>query len=113
MKYIAFVFATLVSLSARADCNANGCTGPANKIFDRYYLTAMQDGQVYLKIKMDSTPLDCTLKEGSYMTIMSSHPLFKEIYSTLLSASLTDKSMYVRIKNGSSDCEVSYIMYYL
>lgn len=45
------------------------------------------------------------------MTLMSSHPLFEEIYSTLLAASAMDRNIYVRIKNQSSVCEITYVTF--
>ena len=116
MKFIVlFLFLILSSNSFAAGCNASGCTGKPSELFSNYYLTSFADGRVYLHMKdnISKQNMDCSLAEGVYATLMSNHPLFKEIYSSLLSATAMDRQVHMRIKNGSSNCEVAYVRLYM
>ena len=97
-----------------AECNNHGCTGKPSELFSNYYQTGSSDGKVYLQLKSEfKSSLGCTLAEGHYITLLSSHPLFKEIYSTLLSASAMDRKVYIRTVDGSSICQVIYTRIYM
>ncbi|MEW6995209.1 hypothetical protein AADZ84_13185 [Colwelliaceae bacterium MEBiC 14330] len=113
MKYIILLLLMVYSSQGLANCIERGCSGIASELFDRYYLSPAGGGQLRLKLKVDSSKLDCSLAEGKYMTLMASHPLFEEIYSSLLTASVSKKKVFVRIDQGSDNCQVSYLMYYL
>ncbi len=98
--------------NAYAGCDANGCVTSATDPMKRIYLTGMSDGQVYIEPPSGKENLDCTLRENIYLTLKSAHPLFKETYSALLAGATAEKKMYIRIKNGSANCEVAYVMVY-
>lgn len=113
MKYITAALLLLISSTALGVCDADGCTGKPSELFSSILVAASDGGRVYLQAPADKANLDCTLREGKYVTLLPTHILFKEVYSALLTAVATDKLIYVRIKNGSSVCEVSYIKMYL
>lgn len=104
-----FLFA---SVNIYASCTANGCTADQTDPIKMIYLTSISDGQVYIEAPSGKENLDCTLTEGRFMVLYSSHPLFKETYSTMLAAVLANKKLFIRIKNGSAKCEVAYVQYF-
>ncbi|GAB2503999.1 hypothetical protein GCM10008940_02160 [Microbulbifer agarilyticus] len=53
--------------------------------------------------------INCTLKEGHYLTLKNDHTLFSEIYSALLAIKLSDETVRIRIVEESTSCEISYI----
>lgn len=118
MNTVKIVFAVfLMSLSVSAvslSCSNISCSGLPDELFSNYYLSGEENGKVFLQVKggVPSQNLDCSLAEGVYITLKSAHPLFKEIYSTLLSASAIGSKVYIRVKTGTQDCEVAYIRFY-
>lgn len=96
--------------SAYAGCDANGCTATPSDPLKRIYLTSISDGQIYIEPPSGKENLDCTLRENQYLTLRSSHPLFKETYSALLAGATANNRIYMRIKNGSAICEIAYVM---
>ena len=104
----------LASLNASAGCDVNGCSGKGNDVVVSTYVTSHSSGRIYLQAPASTrNNLDCDLVEGNYMTLSGNHPLFKESYSTILTALSTNKTLFVRIKNGSPICEVNYVRMYL
>ncbi|WP_394201657.1 hypothetical protein [Marinagarivorans algicola] len=116
MRFIVAMIALTFSLDAfSAGCTAQGCTGKPSELFSNYYLTGSEDGRIFFHMRddVDKQKMNCTLVEGAYATLMSTHPLFKEIYSSLLSASAMDRAVYIRVKGGSSKCEIAYVRLYM
>ena len=113
MKFIVLIVLILSSIHSFANCTKNACSGVGKEVLLSIYPTGWSDGRVYIQGPSDRSNLDCTLEEGNYMTLMSTHPLFKEIYSTVLTAISTQKPLTIRIKNGSANCEVSYVRMFL
>lgn len=111
-KYGALVFSLVFAGSAYAGCDANGCVATSSDPVKRIYLTSISDGQIFIEPPSGKENLDCTLRENQFLTLRSSHPLFKETYSALLSGAMAGKDMRIRIKNGSATCDVAYIMVY-
>lgn len=104
---------TLILLSkvAYASCTATGCEYTSADTLSNLYLSAV-DGRIYIPAASNSGALDCTMVEGKYVTLLPSHPLFKEIYSALLMGVASDKKIYLRINNGSPICQVAYARIY-
>jgi len=115
MSHKLYVIFILLFLSARvhSECSANGCDIDQSDPIKRIYLTSLSDGQVYIDAPSGKESLDCTLAEGKFLVLKSTHPLFKETYSTILAAVMANKKMYIRIRNGSSKCEIAYVQLYL
>lgn len=93
-----------------AACDVNGCTANSSDPVKRIYLTSISDGRIYIEPPLGRENLGCTLEENNYLVLRSSHPLFKETYSALLSGAVAGKGMYIRIKNGSAGCEIAYVV---
>lgn len=89
-----------------------GCNVTSDDPIKRIYLTHLADGQIYIEPPSGKGNLDCTLTENKFLVLRSSHPLFKETYTALLSGGMAGKKMYIRIKNGSASCEVTYVQIY-
>ncbi len=96
---IALLFTGLVN----GECAENGC----NTTIKRLYATGLE-GSVYIKITDSVEPLNCTPRETSYLTLKTTHPLFKEIYSMMLTATVSKSPVRVRMIDNSPICEVSY-----
>lgn len=96
--------------NAYAGCDAIGCSTSPTDPIKRIYLTGISDGQVYIEPPSGKENLNCTLRENMYLTLKSTHPLFKETYSALLAGATAEKKMYIRIHSGSTNCEVAFVM---
>jgi hypothetical protein len=101
------------SINVYATCGADSCTADQTDPIKRIYLTNLSDGQIYIEAPSGKENLDCTLAEGKFMVLTASHPLFKETYSTILAAVMANKKLLIRIRNGSTKCEVAYVQLYL
>lgn len=91
---------------AFAACDSRGCTTTIKRI----YATAIADGKVFLEPA--DNPLNivnCSPRENIFFILSKSHPLFNEIYSMALSAMMTKTEVRMRIVEGSSGCELSYM----
>ena len=112
MKILVFALAlTLSSINVFAECAANACSGVGKDVLNSVYPNG--SGNIYLQAGTNKGALDCDLVEGQYMVLKSDHPLFEEAYSTILTALVSQKTLVVRIKNGSPICEVSYVRMYM
>lgn len=98
---------SMFSIKCMAGCDSRFCSGIQDEVIKSVYPT--QGGKVYLEAPADKANLNCTLVEGYYMVLDPSHPLFKEIYSTVLTAMTAGKQFQVRIVENSSDCRVAYV----
>lgn len=112
MKKILIALTMLVYASGvQAVCNSTGCIGVGEQVVTILYPN--HTGNVYIGGPVDRANLNCTLVEGAYMVLKggtSGHPLFKELYSAILSGMMAGKKMHIRITEGTPDCEVTYVM---
>lgn len=89
-----------------ASCSPQACV---TKI-KRLYLTGGTSGSILvMPTEVAQGYVNCTLKEGHYLTLKNDHPLFSEIYSTLLAIKIAEKNVRIRIVEESNNCEISYI----
>lgn len=91
--------------AALADCNSTFCT----TTIDRIHNTNLPDGVVHIQIADSIAPLSCTAEQGVFLSLKTSHPLFDEIYSTLLAATIANSYVRVSTEANSSDCKVNYV----
>ena len=93
-----------------AECSAERCVGLADNIIKLIYLGS--SGNIYIQGPADSNNLNCSLHGKKYMTLKGGtnpHPLFKEIYSTILTGVSLNKNLVLRVIVGSTNCEITYI----
>jgi hypothetical protein len=102
---------TLLSFNVFSACSANSCSGVGKNALISVYPNS--SGNIYLQAGAGKENLDCKLIEGHYMVLKSDHPVFEAAYSTILTALSSQKSLTVRIKNGSPICEVSYVRMFM
>jgi hypothetical protein len=98
-----------VSRTAAADpCSGNFCK---NTTISRLYPGGdVNDPRVFIMPKDAGQQfLNCTPVSGVYVTLKVTHPLFAESYAALLDATTNNKKVWLRVKDGSPDCELAYI----
>ena len=95
--------------SAYAGCNATECVGKINKL----YMTA--GGTLYVGTDGDEKSLNCAAGAGNggvsgvYMSLKEGDVGKNAMYSLLLTAKTTGKSVKIRVQEGSADCRVLYV----
>lgn len=104
-----FIFLIVISfpLLSKAGCTSTGCTSTIKRI----YLTGRSPAQVLIQPSENlNGRVDCTPVETKYLTLHASHPLFKEIYSTLLASHIANEEVWLRVASGSNDCRIVYLV---
>ncbi len=96
---------TIYVTKAQAACSPNACEAPIDQ------LMPFADGHVRVWLDADMSPLDCTLTGDGATVITASDPGAENIYSFLLSASLANRNVFVRITNGSNPCSIGYVKF--
>ncbi|WP_395377521.1 hypothetical protein [Marinicella sp. W31] len=100
---VLILMTTVVFNTAMAGvCGVNSCNGKTNLLY------VNPNTKIYVKVDADTSPLNCTLVNGS-MTLLKTNPMQSEIYSMLLSANLADREVKLRIKDNSGICELLYV----
>ncbi len=84
-------------------CNNTGCISTISLL----YTTA--NGPVYIGTPQDEKLANCTPVKNVYFTLNTNSKNAQEIYSTLLAAYMAGKKVKLRIIEGSSNCELSYV----
>lgn len=94
---------TLAAQPANAECSATGCE---NARILQLYTEA--NGNIYVQLSGTMSNLNCTRVSGVYVTLQ---PIgrFKEIYATLLATQIADRTLHVRINDGSAGCTIAYV----
>ncbi|MBD8513366.1 hypothetical protein IFO68_11835 [Photobacterium sp. CAU 1568] len=105
MKNIIFLL-FFISPATWAGCNNIACYGVGKDAIVNVYLHP--SGNIYLGAP-EKDKLNCQLDGGTYMTLKPAHPLFSEIYSTILTGIAAQKQMQIRIVENSPECEVMYV----
>ena len=103
-RFILGVIFTSLSLSVSAACVSTGCT---EVYVDTLYVSS--SGTIYIGTSGDEKALACTAVSGVYATLDMADLGANAIYSTLLSAQMSDKKVFVRTINNSTDCKVAYV----
>jgi hypothetical protein len=111
LKLSTFTIGALLSFNAFSACTTTACSGVGKDALLSVYPNS--SGNIYLQAGAGKENLDCNLVEGHYMVLKSDHPVFEAAYSTVLTALASQKSLTVRIKNGSPICEVSYVRMFM
>ena len=102
----AFVFlVSLFGFSAQAACTPIGCD---NEKITRLWVNA--SGSYYVETTGDVSQLNCTPHSGDRMYLDGAKAGAESIYSLLLTAQSMDKPVArIRIIEGSSNCEITYV----
>ncbi len=107
LKLILFLSALFLSTTASATCSSGACYGVGAAAVVK--VLAMTDGNIMLHAPPEASNLNCTLHIGTYMMIHADNPSKKEIYAMLLTGIALGKYLFVRIIEGTPDCEVRYV----
>lgn len=114
MKMALMFFVCLVTIQFSRTAAANPCSGVvcSNTTVQRLYPASdVNNPRVYIQPKDGGqSSLTCTPISGVYLTLKTTHPLFGEIYASLLEATIHNKKVTLRTKINSPDCEISYIV---
>jgi hypothetical protein len=92
----------IASVNAAA-CGPNSCSGQISLLY------VQASGDIYVGMVGGLAGLNCSPVSGLYTTLYSSSPNVKLIYSTLLSAQMTGRSVTIRIVDGSVGCGITYV----
>ena len=102
---VLLIFIT-TSLQVEASCQALGCTAQVSEL----YISGTSDGRIFIKPSVDPNGIvQCNLAEGKYFTLKKTHELQPELYSALLTAQVSQKTIFMRILEDTSGCELMYI----
>ncbi len=93
-----------IARSAEADCSGRICNG--GKI--TALITRGDTGDVFVVTEHSSSGLACTTYNGQIKLESNNTLLFKEIYSMLLAAYVSNKDVYIRMKDSESSCVIQY-----
>ena len=91
-----------IVVSANAGCTATGCTGKIDKL----YMTAT--GTLYVGTDGDEKQLACGGVSGVYMSLKEGDVGKNAMYSLLLTAQTTNKTVKIRVTD-TPDCRVQYV----
>jgi hypothetical protein len=100
-KLISALILASISLIANADCGGNACFGAT---IDELY--PLNNGDIYVNPGFPITGLNCGANTGKYLKLLGSDPGAKAIYTTLLTAQATGRVVFLRIQDGSPDCQI-------
>lgn len=90
-------------VSKANSCNAHGCVSTIENL----YTTA--DGLIYIGTPADEKLVNCTAVSNVYLTLNPDSKNAKEVYSSLLAAYISKKKIQLRVKEGSTKCELAYV----
>jgi hypothetical protein len=114
MKFVMMICACVLVLQFSRTAAANPCSGVAcvNTEVQRLYPASdVNNPKVYVRPKDGGqASLTCTAVSGVYLTLKITHPLFNEIFASLLEATINAKKVTLRVKDNSPDCEILYIV---
>lgn len=114
MRIALILFASLFVMQSSRMAAADPCSGRfcARTTIERLYPASdVSNPRVYIQpADGGQTSLNCTAVGSVYLTLKDSHPLFEQIFSALLEATIHDKRVTLRIKENTPDCEIAYIV---
>jgi len=107
MKYFIAALIMFLSITASAEdkCTTWGCISTLNELYTK------SSGVVYIATPLDETKANCTPHSGVYFTLRPEVSGYKEIYSSLLAAYMSDKKIQLRITEGTIGCEINYVRF--
>ncbi|MYM57746.1 hypothetical protein GTG28_00670 [Vibrio sp. OCN044] len=95
---------TLISTFSFADgCENWGC----ESTIEMLYTTV--NGDIYIGTPLDERKANCSPISNVYFTLNPQSNNAAQVYSSLLSAYMSDKKIVLRIKEGHPKCELEYV----
>ncbi len=104
MKKILFLLVFFISFCFAESCTTNRCLAKIEKLYVR------TTGNISVGTTQDERLANCTPTSGVYFTLDMSTPNADIIYSTLLSAQLSNKVVNIRIYENTEGCKISYVV---
>lgn len=86
-------------------CNAARCNGRIKYLFVH---GSFSGGYVKIKPEGDVAQLDCTPQGGVHIVLLESNHKYQELYSLLLSSTMADRTVNLRIRVDSDPCALVY-----
>lgn len=103
-KFLATVFLILSQSVLAADrCESWGCISTVSELYTNHA------GMVYVGTPLDETKANCTAHADVYFSLNPDDRNFKEMYSSILAAYMSGSKIQLRVKTGTSKCELSYV----
>jgi len=95
-------------MSMAGTCNSISCFGKIDMLYPHG-----GNGNIYIQMEgiqltENTAALNCTLFDGKFIVLKQTNKLHSEIYSMLLSATVANKDLKLRIVEASPDCELIY-----
>lgn len=103
-KKFGLLMVFVISLFAAESCNSIRCVAKIEKLYVR------TSGNISVGTTQDETLANCTPKSGVYFTLDMSVPNAEILYSTLLSAHLSNKVVNIRISENTDGCKIAYVV---
>lgn len=94
----------LNAANAAASCTQKSCAGAVTRL-----IVVEHELRISLDDGADFGSLDCTPRTDGYLVLPLEHATFAESYSLLMAGLLSGNVTRVRIVEGTSPCEVSYV----
>lgn len=101
LLFVLILFTPFYSLSA-SKCTSWGCISTIKTLYIN------SSGVIFVGTPLDERLANCTPESGIYFTMKPSIGS-KEVYSALLTAYIAQKPVMLRVIEGSSQCELSYV----
>ncbi|CAA0124766.1 Uncharacterised protein [BD1-7 clade bacterium] len=99
-----FVLLFLSSISW-SDCDGTSCTGvKVNRLF------VTTTGNLSIGTSGSEKNLDCDAGKSGYIKLERDAPNFNQIYSLLLAAHTSEKTLWVRTYDGDGPCKILYVV---
>ena len=103
MKKILLLMIITIFVNAEY-CSSGSCISKIEKIYTQI------NGNVLVSTNQDEKLTNCTPVSGVYFTLNTSLKNADMVYSTLLSASMLNKTVNIRIVENTANCLISYVI---
>lgn len=100
---IAGLLMTSLSSMAANRCTTWGCLSTISTLYTN------ANGAIYIGTPFDEKLANCSPASGVYFSLDPNAANAKEVYSTLLSSFMTNSVIQLRIKEGSTNCQLAYV----
>ena len=105
LRIILGVIFTVASFMVNAECASTDCTAV---YVDKLYANATS-GLIYIGTSGDEKAISCSAVADVYVTLDIADTGANAIYSTLLTAQMSNKLVSVRTIDNSSGCKIAYV----